>query len=293
MIKYTILYKNGKTWNGKATHLRNISCVDCHVMVITYPYMTNSVRTDVLVPQELLPSCPGWVLKHFSIKKVEPKKVRQPNPKSKTKKQKAFDKDYNDWATRVVLSGQCTDKEEWSIKAYNKWLHEQKQEKHLTEVAGALPEYKIVLYTTNTDKQDNDGWITWNGGLRPVVPDTKIEIKFRGGNKTSVTDKPQSYDWRHFGEFYDIVAYKLYEEVSPDEPQNTTFPSGATISWDGIYQPCKESAISKYKISLADGSSLEFDVTNETVQSLVKKMNPIKTTYTFWLGVFGDISDDN
>lgn len=101
-------------------------------------------------------------------------------------------------------------------------------------------------------------------------------------------------EWKHpHNSIWDIVAYKLYEEVSPDEPQNTTFPSGATISWDGIYQPCKESAISKYKISLADGSSLEFDVTNETVQSLVKKMNPIKTTYTFWLGVFGDISDDN
>lgn len=288
MIKYTILYKNGKTWNGKATHLRNIFCVDCHVMVATYPYMTNSVRTDVLVPAELLPSCLGWVLKHFSIKKIEPKKVRQANPKSKTKKQRAFDKAYREWRDTM---GELNDGRRgnlgFSITAYKKWLYEQQKEKHLTEVVGAFPEYKVALYT-NTDKQDDDGWITWNGGLRPVVPDTKIEIKFRGSNKTLVIDKPQSYDWRHFGEFYDIVAYKLHEEVvSPTEPQKITFPSGATISWDGVYKPWKEAALTKFKIEakkVADGES-SYILLN------VDYDYPIKTTYTFWLGALGEIND--
>ena len=42
----------------------------------------------------------------------------------------------------------------------------------------------------------------------------------------------------------------------------------ATISWDGIYQPWKEA-----KLLIPD-----YPI-------------PIKTTYTFWLGAFGEIND--
>ena len=224
MIKYTILYKNGKTWNGKATHLRNILCVDCHIMVATYPYMTNSVRTDVLVPSELLPSCLGWVLKHFSINKVETKKVRQPNPKSKTKKQKAFDEAYRKWGYDM---GELNDGKrgnlDFSIKAYKKWLYEQKQEdNHLTEVVGALPEYKVALYT-NADEPKK---ITFPSGASVSFHDSKDVLK--GCKECYVSHEP----------------------------------------WDGVYKPWKEA-----KLSIPDYPL------------------PIKTTYSFWLGAFGEVAD--
>ena len=254
MIKYTILYKNGKTWNGKATHLRNILCVDCHIMVATYPYMTNSVRTDVLVPEELLPSCLGWVLKHFSIKKVEPKKVRQPNPKSKTKKQRAFDKAYVDWAWTKSI------REDASIKAYKKWLFEQRLANQSKFVPPPSPGDRIGYYSSESGKmewitvKDKDGWITWSGGEMPVAKGIMVHVKYRDGVETICSagimgweegfegnvDGRSAVNWKHpHNSIWDIVAYKLYED-----PKKVTF------------------------------------------------IKPIKTPYTFWLGAFGEINDE-
>lgn len=299
MIKYTILYKNGKTWNGKATHLRNILCVDCHIMVATYPYMTNSVRTDVLVPAELLPSCLGWVLKHFSIKEIEPKKTkRTPNPKSKTKKQKALEDEYHRWVRDWHQRGSS----DITMQACKKWLYEQKQEdNYLTEVVGALPEYKVALYT-NADKQNNGDWLPWNGGKCPVPDDTKVEVKFRSGS-LHLFDYPQDFWWgRDVYEWHcDIVAYKLYEP----ELEKVTFPSGASVSfhdskdvlkgckecyvshepWDGVYKPWKESAIERLHKQVDE----HWKFMDKVVGILDNK--PIKTTYTFWLGAFGEVAD--
>lgn len=272
MIKYTILYKNGKTWNGKATHLSNIPCVDCHVIVMTYPYLSNSVRTDVLVPEELLPSCLGWVLKHFSIKKVEPKKVRQPNPKSKTKKQRAFDKAYVKW--RVAnsdgiefsqsFSGQrChayVSSKDISIKAYKKWLFEQRLANQSKFVPPPSPGDRIGYYSSESGKmewitvKDKDGWITWSGGEMPVAKGIMVHVKYRDGVETICSagimgweegfegnvDGRSAVNWKHpHNSIWDIVAYKLYED-----PKKVTF------------------------------------------------IKPIKTPYTFWLGAFGEINDE-
>ncbi len=320
MIKYTILYKNGKTWNGKATHLRNILCVDCHIMVATYPYMTNSVRTDVLVPEELLPSCLGWVLKHFSISKVETKKVRQPNPKSKTKKQKAFDGAYVDWAWTKSI------REDASIKAYKKWLYEQRLANQSKFVPPPSPGDRIGYYSSESGKmgwitvKDKDGFIPWNGGEMPVPKGTMVHVKYRDGDETICSagimsweegfegnmDGRSAVEWNHpHNSIWDIVAYKLHEEVLPEEPQKITFPSGATISWDGVYKPWRESAIEKLhkqveelKKCMDEAEGIPVDkltviCTDNTWKELGwgNRTKPIKTTYSFWLGAFGEVAD--
>lgn len=354
MIKYTILYKNGKTWNGKATHLRNILCVDCHIMVATYPYMTNSVRTDVLVPAELLPSCLGWVLKHFSIKKV-----RQPNPKSKTKKQKAFDEAYAKW---VHDMGELNDGKrgnlDFSVKAYKKWLFQQKSSPAIKCFPSFSVGDKIGYYPQGSDEltwctiteagytspnnikitavlpgdisevdtqiklsygePDKDGFIPWRGGECPVPKGTMAHVKYRDGEEAICTVSLLDTDagFKRIGEggrvatnWYilpgfsfdeDIIAYKLYEEeTSPNEPQKITFASGATISfeqpietpvdikinWEGVYKPWKESAIERLHKQVDE----HWKFMDKVVGILDNK--PIKTTYSFWLGAFGEVAD--
>ena len=312
MIKYTILYKNGKTWNGKATDLRNIPCVDCHVMVATYLYLTSSVRTDVLVPAELLPSCLGWVLKHVSTKKVEPKKVRQPNPKSKTKKQKALEDGYHRWIRDWHERGSS----DITMQAYKKWLWEQKQ----TELRSVLKETSLGEFVeVNVSDDTSDGWITWNGGECPVPKGTMAHVKYRDGEEAICTVSLLDTDagFKRIGEggrvatnWYilpgfsfdeDIIAYKLYEEeTSPNEPQKITFASGATISfeqpietpvdikinWEGVYKPWKESAIERLHKQVDE----HWKFMDKVVGILGNK--PIKTTYTFWLGAFGELVKD-
>lgn len=127
MIKYTILYKNGKTWNGKAKGVANISVVPCILLVI---HCKDGVKK--------LYCTDGYAWELFE--EMNPSHVyeRAPNPKSKTKKQKAFDEAYAKWRMAnsegiefsQSFGGQrChayVSSKDLSIKAYKKWLHEQR-----------------------------------------------------------------------------------------------------------------------------------------------------------------------
>ena len=306
MIKYTILYKNGKTWNGKARYLEDVPVPNNAVLM-----MFRDVECYVCRP-----SCDGsWfdVLFVPELSKIKP--PRKPNPKSKTKKQKALEDGYHRWVRDWHHRGSS----DITMQAYKKWLYEQSQEKYLSEVAGALPEYKVALYT-NTDKQDNGDWLPWSGGECPVPKGTMAHVKYRDGEEAICTVSLLDTDagFKRIGEggrvatnWYilpgfsfdeDIIAYKLYEEeTSPNEPQKITFASGATISfeqpietpvdikinWEGVYKPWKESALSKFKIEakkVADGEASYILLGRDYDY-------PIKTTYTFWLGALGEVAD--
>ncbi len=220
MIKYTILYKNGKTWNGKAERLVDIPVVDCVVMTATYD---SSEGTDVhmYLPTKRSKWEYLWRTWYGKLKQ----KKRTPNPNSKTKKQKAFDQAYLEWTMEHFAKyDNCP-----SVKEYKKWLWEQKNEKAV--------------------KVDKDGFIPWNGGDCPVQRNTKVVVKFKGDY--SHISNPLSafcWDWKHHGTRSDIVAYKVYEEEL------------RKIEYKGFSYP-------------ANGQ-------------------PIKTTYTFWLGATGEIVDD-
>lgn len=63
-------------------------------------------------------------------------------------------------------------------------------------------EYRVV--------PDENGWLPWYGGDRPVDPDTMVEIRFynciaRGRGKVS------EYDW----DSNQIIAYRILKEVDP------------------------------------------------------------------------------
>jgi len=227
MYKYTILYKNGKTWSGKAAHYTDIPLVDCLVMVcIThigdgYNEQSFWVPTGVGLDNE-------WYLLNELYVPIS--KQRTPNPNSKTKKQKKFDEDYREWKEANENSIIWTDT---SVKAYKKHLWNCKQ--LITDVREWVAPYYEQWLKDQADKLvEDDGWIPWNGGSCPVAVDTKVAVKF-GCGLISSRVLAGTWDWRHGGlSFsYNIVAYKLLD-----------------------------------------------------------KRNPIKTTYTFWLGAGGEVVDE-
>ncbi len=52
----------------------------------------------------------------------------------------------------------------------------------------------------------NDGWIEWKGGGCPVADGVKFDVKARDGR---IWRSQDSALWDHFGEPYDIVAWRL------------------------------------------------------------------------------------
>ncbi len=146
MYKYTILYKNGKTWSGKAAHLSEIPPVDCVVMVCSkdmgegYKAQSFWVPTGVGLDNE-------WYL--LDELYVPISKQRTPNPKSKTKKQKKFDQDYREWAN-IWMSICGTTGGAVSVKAYKKWLWKQKQRaKKISSVAALLEKEDVFKFNVD------------------------------------------------------------------------------------------------------------------------------------------------
>lgn len=211
MIKYTILYKNGKTWNGKAKGIANIPVVPCILLVI---HCKDGARK--------LYYTDGYSWEHFE--EMNPSHVykRSPNPKSKTKKQKAFDEAYAEWLKTNNKHGDYFYYERTGKQAYKKWLYEEAKSKKVTFV-------------------------------KPV--ETPVDI---------------------------------------------------TISWDRVYKPWRESAIEKFHKQVKE----HWKFMDEAVGALSNKPTvlctgntwkelglgnkpePIKTTYTFWLGALGELVED-
>lgn len=133
MIKYTILYKNGKTWNGKAKYFSDVSATDCLCVIFregdtvhaTTPYHHMVTGWHWNTPKFVGYSLTGY--------------TRTPNPKSKTKKQKAFDEAYRKWVYDI---GELNDGKrgnlDFSVKAYKKWLFHQRLEKPLIDLTKSV-----------------------------------------------------------------------------------------------------------------------------------------------------------
>jgi len=242
MIKYTILYKNGKTWNGETASIYQIKAFDC-LLLITQP-----LPGKFKIYKPFQNRSWAWVEDRTFFKNP----MRKPNPASVTKKQKAFDKAYAEWK---INNSNLVDYDDGSgytkyahvgngdtsIKAYKKWLWEQKQ---------VAP----------------DGWIPWYGGKCPVPYDARVEVKFRCG-KTNDRIIAGVWGWGKGDGSHSIVAYRLLDEDG--KPVKYSKPLAE------FHKQVGEVAESALPITL----KLSYDT-------------PIKTTYTFWLGAFGEISDE-
>ena len=69
-----------------------------------------------------------------------------------------------------------------------------------------------------TPQPSDDGWIPWNGGDCPVEVGTRVDAKFRDGEKAynvpagdcaEDPDSRSALDWSHMESDYDIIAYRV------------------------------------------------------------------------------------
>ena len=67
----------------------------------------------------------------------------------------------------------------------------------------------------------DDGWIPWNGGDCPVEVGTRVDAKYRDGEKAynvpagecaEDPDRRSALDWSHMESNYDIIAYRIAKE---------------------------------------------------------------------------------
>lgn len=85
---------------------------------------------------------------------------------------------------------------------------------HVADVGDYLPGYVLLSMTppqptTDTYRQiENDGWIEWKGGERPVDGNTRVQIQWNDGS--AVTGTASSYGWTGLC-FGRIVAYRVIE----------------------------------------------------------------------------------
>ncbi len=57
---------------------------------------------------------------------------------------------------------------------------------------------------------DDDGWIKWGGGDRPVSSGTRVEVRLEDGG--GFTELAGCIGWGHDGEPGDIMAYRVVKE---------------------------------------------------------------------------------
>lgn len=206
MIKYTILYKNGKTWNGKVNRLYDLARPANDAVLL---WVKGESGSSIYIPGV----CSSWT--NVPGTSTGKKPIRTPNPASVTKKQKAFDKTYAEWK---INNSNLVDYDDGSgymkythvgngdtsIKAYKKWLWEQKQ-------------------------ADPNGWIPWHGGKSSKCPlpyNTQVEVKFRCGD---INDTLPAGEWAWAGGngSHVIVAYRLL--VEENKPVEYSEPKKAPI----------------------------------------------------------------
>ena len=57
-----------------------------------------------------------------------------------------------------------------------------------------------------SEQQIADGWLPHNGGPCPVADDVYLTIQLRNGDVG--VNVARYVNWKHYGERYDIIAYK-------------------------------------------------------------------------------------
>lgn len=83
-----------------------------------------------------------------------------------------------------------------------------------TEIGGTIrPVYIGEQQQPQTDTYrqiENDGWIEWGGGRRPVDEEAFVEVKFKDGEYRLALEAWE-FDWNHYGNNSDIIAYRVIE----------------------------------------------------------------------------------
>lgn len=62
----------------------------------------------------------------------------------------------------------------------------------------------------------DEGWIEWTGGECPVGRSEKVAYRLRNGQENEDPYEAGCLSWRHHGEPYDIIAYRLVKGVGCD-----------------------------------------------------------------------------
>jgi hypothetical protein len=65
----------------------------------------------------------------------------------------------------------------------------------------------VALVAAFEKTEDNNDWITWNGGACPVQEGLRTIVKLRDGKISDC--EACCYDWYHRGRSGDIVAYRV------------------------------------------------------------------------------------
>lgn len=82
---------------------------------------------------------------------------------------------------------------------------------------------------------DNDGWIEWSGGERPVAGDTVVSIVSRSGLDpfSPVTCMAHVLNWRHSSEHPrgDIVQYRVIKQGAPAKEETMPMTANRAKMW--------------------------------------------------------------
>jgi hypothetical protein len=92
---------------------------------------------------------------------------------------------------------------------------------------GDIIAYRVAQEKGKQMSGEND-FIIWQGGERPVPPETMVEILLRVGGRTSVKHHAGDVTWHKTGLGGDIIAYRVVEEEKP----KVEIPEGFT-PWTG------------------------------------------------------------
>lgn len=77
-------------------------------------------------------------------------------------------------------------------------------------LTGDIVAYRVVEEAP-VSTADDDGWIEWHGGERPVTRNMNVEVKLRDFAAWR-RGMANTWRWRHWGDASDIVAYRVIEE---------------------------------------------------------------------------------
>lgn len=90
------------------------------------------------------------------------------------------------------------------------------EEIYLQALEIALPVLEQQESTTDTHRQiENDGWIEWRGGERPVDILVMVQTKLRSG-KVMPSEVACYWGWQHNQSINDIIAYRVIENDGGD-----------------------------------------------------------------------------
>lgn len=70
-----------------------------------------------------------------------------------------------------------------------------------------VPQPEPVTEIIDCRKKEDDGWIPWSGGERPVPKDTFVRCRLR--NQGELYLRAGDFDWNNLGDNHDIIAYKV------------------------------------------------------------------------------------